>query len=121
MNSRSAHKDGFTLIEVLIAVALMGLISIGVFQALNSTYRVRDILQSEGDFYSAIRLAMGILESDIAQIYSPEQMIPKKNAGAAAASADTQEQPAEDRWWTFWGPVSHKTGIRLSRFYGTQN
>lgn len=124
MNSRSANNRGFTLIEVVIAIALMAFISIGVFQALNSTYRTRDTLQSEGDFYSAIRVAMSILESDIAQIFSPEQMIPKKNAGLPAGTGQQPNEgdvPTEDRWWTYWGPMSHKNGIRLSRFFGTAN
>ena len=72
-----SDASGFTLIEVLIAMVLLTVISLAIFQATTTTYHLRDTLLHEGDFHNGIRLAVGILERDFSQLYTPALMIPR--------------------------------------------
>lgn len=136
--SKSAFKDhwqdrseGFSLLEVLIAMACLVFISFGIFQATTQTYRLRDILMNEGDFYNGIRLSLDILQRDVALMYSPVLMLPTKEApkdpsgnplpGPPADSRDMQVILSSDlgRASQYWAAATDKTGVRPSRFVGT--
>src|SRR3954471_16711499 len=79
MNSRCRNRNtsGFTLLEVLISIFLLVVISLAIYNATTESYRLRDSLANEGDFYNGIRLSMSVLERDIALVYSPTIMIPE--------------------------------------------
>lgn len=122
MNFRSHHKrDGFTLLEVLIAMVLLSIISLSIFEAITGSYRLRNTLHNEGDFYNTISLAIGILERDISQIYSPVIMAPETSS-TSGESSDIDAIVAGDTNLAteFWGPAIDTTGIRPARLEGTQ-
>ena len=86
------HQAGFTLLEVMIATMILAVISLSVYQATTQTYRVRERLVQDGDFYNGIRLAMNVLDTDIMSLFSPiafknDPNLPTANAQANAANA----------------------------------
>lgn len=54
------RQDGFTLIEVMVALSIMSLIMLGLYQVLNATLRTRDLLSDE---VTAARLGPTILDT----------------------------------------------------------
>ncbi|MBC7692458.1 MAG: prepilin-type N-terminal cleavage/methylation domain-containing protein [Methylotenera sp.] len=136
MNSNSPSKGllrtaGFTLIEVLIAITLLVVISLAIYQATTQTYKLRDTLMNEGDFHNGIRLSMAIMERDVSQIFSPTIMLPPKKPDKNAALPG-QNAPLDPeleqivnsdlgRTTQFWLGMTDKTGVRASRFDGTAN
>jgi prepilin-type N-terminal cleavage/methylation domain-containing protein len=120
------NSRGFTLLEVLISIALLLVISIAIYQATTSTYRIRDSLIHEGDFYNGIRLAMGVMERDINLIYSPLIMVPQPNPSATPDPASAQDlanimSQELGRQSKFWAPAFDRTGIRPSRLIGSSD
>ncbi len=120
---------GFTLIEVLISMTILAFISLGIYQATVQTFRLRDSLNNEGDFFNAIRLSMSILERDLALIYTPVSLVPRRpTPGATSAPAALNfnpngpsfQNPDLARASEFWGAAIDATGLRPSRFQGTE-
>src|SRR3954467_2214180 len=101
MNSRCRSKRrapaGFTLLEVLIVMAILAFISLGIYRATTETFRLRDSIAAEGDFYNNIRLAMTLLNRDVATMYSPTILLntpsPSASPGAPGAPSPAS-QPA---------------------------
>lgn len=133
--------QGFTLIEILISITLLVVISISIYQSTTQTYRYRDVLIREGDFYNSIRLSMGMMERDIALLFSPVSLNPNQKAPLTAAQpgegdpfapgADAPPVPQEPdnafeqlmqselaQVSDHWLPVTDKSAIRASRFVG---
>lgn len=145
MNSNSRNKSaGFTLIEVMITVAILAFISLGIFQAVTSSFKIRDELTQEADFYTGIRLAMGIMNRDVSMIYSPTLLLNQQQTkSSSSSSSDDSNNPdnssnrgapkfdesqiaastAADlaRSFTFWSAAADKSGLRPSRFIGTES
>jgi prepilin-type N-terminal cleavage/methylation domain-containing protein len=84
----SAADAGFTLIEVMIAIVLLVMISVAIYQATTQTYRYRAKIINEGDFYSGIRLAMGLMDRDLAALFSPVNMNPNTTKQATGTAVD---------------------------------
>jgi hypothetical protein len=132
-----SDRSGFTLMELVIAIFVLMLISVGIFQAIWETYRLRDALLVEGDFYNAIRLSTDLLRRDINMIYSPQIMAatvapsPTPQPGLpppvpGSNFVTPQGGPPVDlaemlQSHTFWGPALDSAGLRPSRFIGTEN
>lgn len=74
---RKTNTEGFTLVEVMIAIVLLVMISVAIYQATTQTFRYRSKIINEGDFYGGIRLAMGLLERDVSSLFSPVNLNPK--------------------------------------------
>lgn len=119
MSSRSPNNAGFTLLEVLISIVLLVVISLAIFQSTTQTYRLRDVLMNEGDFHNSIRLSMGILERDIAAMYTPTLMLNKvENIDPVQLQQIfTGDQARASK---YWAPAVSKTGLRPMRFQGTE-
>lgn len=123
-----------TLIEVLIAMVILGFISLATYRAISQTYKVRDVLLNEGEFHNTIRLAMSMLGHDIELAYSPWPFLPKppkSRVGGASESVAPEPTPsapvdvsfmqqleerARSKYWL--SPIS-KLGVRPSHFIGT--
>lgn len=60
---RAAH--GFTLIEVLVALAIFGILSVLAYQALGQTFSNADLLNERMDRLRAVQQAMRVLGNDI--------------------------------------------------------
>ena len=113
-----------TLIEVLIAVFILVIISFSIYQATTDSFRVRSILSEDGDFFNAIRLAMNILEKDIAMIYSPTMILPSEPT-PTPSPPDSEDLSAimggdSNLNSDYWTSVINKTGIRPSHFIGKE-
>ena len=70
-NKLKQNAQGFTLLEVLIAMAILVFIAFSIYQATTQTFRLRDILSTEGAFYNNIRFATTVMWRDLSMIYSP--------------------------------------------------
>lgn len=139
------RNEGFTLIEVLIVMAIMVFISFGIYQALTETFKLRDSLSIEGDFYNTIRLSMGIMQRDIEMMYTPLAMIDYQNPNQPQANAPAGANPSRvqrlgamnsnqqqlfpgvpndiagdlQQETDFWAPAIDVTGMRPMRFIGS--
>src|SRR4051812_5370193 len=80
---KTAGTEGFTLIEVLIAMFILGCISLGIYQAMTGTFKLRDSLMAEGEFYNNIRMAMSLMDRDVSVMYSPTIMLDTPNPSAS--------------------------------------
>ena len=134
---------GFTLIEVLISLAILAFISLSIYQGTTQTFRMRDVVIQEGDFYNGIRLSMSILERDLNLLFSPISFVPapsKKPPGGqpgapGAGGFANRGQPGTEgpdldpnsqefqnsdlaRTTDFWLGATNKAGVKLSRFTG---
>lgn len=131
---KDLNKDlqaGFTLIEVLISLTLLVLISFSIYTTSRQTLKLREKIITEGDFYNGIRLAVGLIDQDIAALFSPVHYRPlpvtsqatstNRNANAAPKIdprlQDIQRSPL-GQLSDYWLPATDGTGIRPSRFYG---
>lgn len=92
----SLLADGFTLVEVMIAIVLLVMISVAIYQATTQTFRYRAKIINEGDFYGGIRLAMGLLDRDVAALFSPVNLNPKNFPDANASSGGDGSGSVDD-------------------------
>lgn len=122
-HSISHSKQGFTILELLIAIVILSFISLATTRLYQQSFKVRDTLQTEGEFYNAIRLGITIIEEDINQIYSPHLILVSKQPLDQKAATDLNVifQGTEKRETKFWNPVISPSGIRPSRFVGEEN
>ncbi|CAN0606534.1 unnamed protein product, partial [Ectocarpus sp. 12 AP-2014] len=61
-------QKGFTLMEVLIAVAITAVIGLGVWQVLNGVILSRDRVNEAGDAFDQLQRTMLLLERDLTQL-----------------------------------------------------
>lgn len=126
MSSHCKNERGFTLLEILIAIFLLTIIGLATTQAITETYRLRDILSHEGEFYNSIRMSMGILGRDVGLVFTPEMLMPEKKTpatpapGANPAETEVIQSGEMANATPFWGPAIDKSGIRPMRFIGTE-
>lgn len=80
----------------MIAIVLLVLISVAIYQATTQTFKYRSKLINEGDFYGGIRLAMGLMDRDIAALFSPVNLNPKNfrnsNGQATVGGVDANDR-----------------------------
>lgn len=139
---RASGPPGFTLLEVLIAMAIMVFIALAIFNATTETFKLRDSLSTEGNFYNGIRMATTVMWRDISLIYSPTGSLAQASntaTGAGTGAIDPQTGqpipaagvlPQNDpvyqadgelgQLFPFWEPAIDKGGMRPSRFVGTE-
>jgi len=127
------HEYGFTLLEVLIALAILVFICFAIFQATTETYKLRDNLTAEGDLNNSVILAMGVVQRDLNLIYSPRIAIPDKKVDStqpvpqtgsqSQTPTQTQDEITDDlaQVFTFWAAAVQPSGLRPSRLIGTDN
>jgi general secretion pathway protein J len=116
------NSRGFTLIEIMIVMAILAFISMGTYQATLETFKLRDSLSAESDFYNELRFSMNVVNRDVTLLYSPLIMKPPGPSPSPGVVANPpQPQLAQDSASesTFWSPPIDATGIRPSRFQGT--
>lgn len=117
----SRSNSGFTLIEVMIAMAILAFISFGSYLATIETYKLRDSLSTEGDFYNSIRLSVGIIQRDVSLIYSPISSVDLSAKDPNNPNPTPPPNLSGDAMQTFpfWSPVILPSGLRPSRFVGS--
>jgi prepilin-type N-terminal cleavage/methylation domain-containing protein len=130
-SAQAAGPAGFTLIEVVIVLVILTFISIGIYQMTTETFKLRDELAAEGEFYNSIRMSMDIVQRDVSTMFSP--IISRPNPGPSPNPANPGTLPpppnAQDmqvllssdqgKTSSFWLAATDKTGLRNSRFVGT--
>ena len=62
-------NKGFTLIEVLLAVAILGIIFSMVYWTFSQTYDVIDRVQTEADRFRSVRLTINKISEDLSSTY----------------------------------------------------
>ena len=125
--ARSDH--GMSLLEVLISMAVLVFISFGIYEATMETYKLREILSTEGDFYNGIRLATGILQRDISLLYSSTIAFPEKKGdsqqnsikGVVPVNPPPPQGDDMNQTSNFWGPAINALGVRPSRLIGSED
>lgn len=141
--SSKSSEAGFTLLEVLISLAILIFICFAIFQATTETYKLRDNLTVEGDLNNSMILAMSVVQRDINLIYSPKIAMPnKKPAGPPNSGQNNYQQnnyqggipgngggaiPGEEitddltQTLPFWSAAIQASGLRPSRLVGKEN
>jgi type II secretion system protein J len=104
-----AGSGGFTLLEVLIAIALLALMGIAISQVTVRAFHTNFELGNESTDYVGLVLSLQSVEADLSQIYSPaldptQTAMPKDSQG---------KEPG-----LFWTQALRSDGIRRSRFTG---
>lgn len=133
MNSR-----GFTLIEMLIAMFILSFIAMAVYNNTVQTYKIRDSVENEGDFYNSLRVTLDVMGRDIGSIFTPKIAALPGDAGKTAgqpqqpgqnqapqgtfgAPPGQQQQQNLGEAWAHWGPPINNFGVRPTRFVGEAN
>jgi hypothetical protein len=110
----------------MIAIALLALMGVAIFQVTTQSFRVNFSLNQESTDRIATALSIQSLEADLSQIYNPVLEAPKKAVPAApngtqiqapvapTLGQETQEQPSE-----FWSIPVRADGLRRTRLKGT--
>ncbi len=127
VDSRKSLHAGFTLLEVLISMAVLVMISFAIYQATTETFKLRETLAIEGNFFNGIRLSITIIQRDISLIFSPLALLPETQAKSIGNSGNQGNlghplNPDEqDRNSLYWSPAANTNGIRPSHFVGTED
>lgn len=95
----------------MIAIALLALMGIAIFQVTTQSFNVNFSLSRESTDRIATALSIQALEGDLTQIYNPVVSAPASNT---PAPVNSQEQPKE-----FWSVPVRSDGIRRTRLKGT--
>jgi type II secretion system protein J len=102
------ESKGFTLIEVLIAIALLSLMSIAIFQVTTRSFDINFRLGKESTDYISVVLTLQNVESDLSQIFTPVFEPLSKNS------------PPQMNTPEFWSDAVRLDGLRRSRLKGTK-
>ena len=121
------NSSGFTLLELLISMAIRVLISYSTYIATLQTFKLRDTLSQEAKFNNSIQLAVNLLRRDLTLLYSPTVLVPppqinSETLGAPPLGAELQMYMADDtsQIYQFWSAATHPNGLRPSRFVGAE-
>lgn len=106
LDSSNTSQKAFTLIEVLVATAILAMASIGIYYVILSSFDINRKITAETDMMLSISIAMDSMDRDVSQIFSPI-------LGKTTPPVDNT--PAE-----FWSAPQRKDGLRRSRFVGTR-
>lgn len=87
------NLSGFTLIEVLIAIALLSFISLYTYKMIDNSTDTKDRVLKEDQLLLQTLTAMGRLDSDFSQIYSPLYSYPKVTAVDTASVYQDNSPP----------------------------
>lgn len=110
------NRSGFSLIEVMISIAILALISVMIVQTTSRSFQLREDLASEGEFHNSIKLAMNVMERDITHVFSPLMMMIKPKASTEGTAIPVTNPNVS----TFWGVPMDSSGLRNSRFQGQE-
>ena len=83
IQQRHGEKNGFTLLEILIAIFLFGVILSTIFVSYTGTFRIIEDTGSQADVYAMARTAMERIMEDLGSVYVPAE----ETAEAAVADA----------------------------------
>jgi general secretion pathway protein J len=68
-STRRAAKRGLTMIEVMVALAVMSMVAVTIWTATSQTARTRDIVEASHDRLHQVRVAFDTLSRDLASAF----------------------------------------------------
>lgn len=68
MQTRNSRSDGFTLLELLVAVAILALIAVGAYRLLSDTVMVREQGQKQQQQLRDLQKALTVMQRDLQQV-----------------------------------------------------
>src|SRR5690554_6298392 len=68
LSARRPREQGFTLLEVLIAITITSLIGVGTYQLFNSTMRTQAVMEEKGEKLERMQRAMAFISRDMQQL-----------------------------------------------------
>ncbi|MFW5887504.1 MAG: PulJ/GspJ family protein [Bacteriovoracia bacterium] len=90
-------KQGFTLIEIIVATALLSFMMIGVITVSNNNIETKETVVSEDNRKLQIQTALSRLERDLSQIYSPLYFSQKHQKPKSTQGEDQDNYYPEQR------------------------
>src|SRR3989344_1936265 len=105
-HSSKSGNSGFTLIEILVATAILAFASMLVYNAILGSFNVNRKLTRESDSYLSLSIAMQAMERDVSQLFSP----------AMGVTTPPQDNTPE----AYWSAPQREDGLRRSRFTGSK-
>ena len=67
MNQRD--NSGFTMMEVMVAIAVTGMIATAIWSATSQTTKVRSIVEDSHDKYHEVRVAFDMISKDLSSTF----------------------------------------------------
>jgi prepilin-type N-terminal cleavage/methylation domain-containing protein len=96
--ARPRHREnGFTLMEVLIAVSILSVLFTLVYGTLNATFRTSEQMEAEADDYRLARLGFYHLALDLSMVHQPPAAPPPAGGSTAAPVTPPSLFLGEDR------------------------
>lgn len=75
---RTASRRGFTLMEVVIAIAITAFIGVVIGVSFNTTIQNKDIIEGQAEHYRMLRAAMNRMVREIGAAYVSDRYDPKR-------------------------------------------
>jgi len=97
---------------------LLVVITFAIYQTTTETFKLREVLSTEGDFYNSVRLSMSVFQKDIENAHSPLSIRPEVSASPNPASASGQDTDLTVS--EFYANRRDPLGIRATRLNGKE-
>lgn len=118
MNQRNANnplqRHGFTLLEVLVSIAIIAVLSIAVFSSLGVAFNARRSATETTEPYRKLQLTMGMIRQDLQSALPPTGMLVDETLGRE--DEDDDGQPMDSlRFFSSSPPMpweGHPVGFR---------
>jgi general secretion pathway protein J len=81
-SSRSTNASGFTLLEILIAMFIFGVVLSTIFTSYTGTFRIIEEVESQADIYAMARVALARMQEDLESACSKEVEISETGESA---------------------------------------
>ena len=104
-----AATRGFTLLEVVISVAILVVILTIVYTTFNSSIKAFTAMENQGDAYARARIVLNRMSEEIASIYLSPQ---NRNTGLLGEDKDEDNLPADSLHFT---SLSHIRWVKDSK------
>ena len=95
-NTRPSHHRGFTLLEMLVAIAIFATLSLGAYQVLQGVLTSDEVAKRKEARLSELQLAFSLLERDITQMVPRSGRIDGENNKVLLAASRFGQQ--SDDW-----------------------
>ena len=80
-NNREGHHPGFTLLEILLAIFILGIIVSTIYGAYSGTFSIVDRTTKEAEIYAMARIALERIVEDLESMYIPDGEPGEKEEG----------------------------------------
>lgn len=101
----SSSQDGLTLLEVLVAIAILSIILGVIYSTFFSASKASRMLESDEDVYQTARSLIGMFSQELRALYYYQDPSTKKSFGLAGIDAEVDGHPADS---VFFITSSHR-------------